>query len=58
MSWVKETFRKINDATNNVLGLDWTDPHNMDDIIAQNGELHVVVRQACKTADRLTRCDT
>jgi cytochrome c oxidase subunit 2 len=40
-------FRKINDA-NNVLGLDWKDPHNMDDIIAQNGELHVVVNKPVK----------
>jgi cytochrome c oxidase subunit 2 len=38
----KRDFRKINDA-NNILGLDWTDKHNMDDIIAQNGELHLVV---------------
>ena len=43
----KRDFRKINDA-NNVLGLDWTDPHNMDDIIAQNGELHVVVNKPVK----------
>jgi len=43
----KRDFRKINDA-NNVLGLDWTDPHNMDDIIAQNGELHVVVGKPVK----------
>ncbi len=40
-------FRKINDA-NNVLGLDWTDPHNQDDIISQNGELHVVVNKPVK----------
>ncbi|MDR3679812.1 MAG: cytochrome c oxidase subunit II [Flavipsychrobacter sp.] len=38
----KRDFRKIDDA-NNILGLDWTDKHNMDDIIAQNGELHLVV---------------
>ncbi len=43
----KRDFRKINDA-NNVMGLDWTDPHNMDDIIAQNGELHVVVNKPVK----------
>ena len=43
----KRDFRKINDA-NNVLGLDWTDPHNMDDIISQNGELHVVVNKPVK----------
>jgi len=43
----KRDFRKINDA-NNVMGLDWTDPHNMDDIISQNGELHVVVNRPVK----------
>ena len=43
----KRDFRKINDA-NNVLGLDWSDPHNMDDIISQNGELHVVVGKPVK----------
>jgi len=43
----KRDFRKINDA-NNVLGLDWSDPHNMDDVIMQNGELHVVVNRPVK----------
>jgi cytochrome c oxidase subunit 2 len=43
----KRDFRKINDA-NNVLGLDWSDPHNMDDIISQNGELHIVVNKPVK----------
>ncbi len=43
----KRDFRKINDA-NNVLGLDWTDPHNNDDIISQKGELHVVVGKPVK----------
>jgi len=43
----KRDFRKINDA-NNVLGLDWTDPHNADDIISQNGEMHVVVGKPVK----------
>lgn len=43
----KRDFRKIDDA-NNVLGMDWTDPHNMDDIIAQNGELHLVVNKPVK----------
>jgi cytochrome c oxidase subunit 2 len=37
----KRDFRKINDA-NNVLGLDTTDRHNLDDIVNQSGELHVV----------------
>lgn len=41
------TFRKINDA-NNVLGLDWADPRTHDDIIAQNGEMHVVVNKPVK----------
>ncbi len=40
----KRDFRKINDA-NNVLGLDWSDKDNADDIIAQNGELHLVVNK-------------
>jgi cytochrome c oxidase subunit II len=40
----KRDFRKINDA-NNVIGLDWTDKKNMDDIISQSGELHVVVNK-------------
>lgn len=37
----KRNFRLINDA-NNVLGLDYKDEHNMDDIVNQSGELHVV----------------
>jgi len=40
-------FRNINDA-NNVLGLDWKDKHNLDDIIVQNGELHLVVGKPVK----------
>jgi len=40
----KRDFRKIDDA-NNILGLDWTDKDNMDDVIAQNGELHLVVNK-------------
>ena len=43
----KRDYRKINDA-NNVLGLDWSDPHNMDDVISMNGELHVVVNKPVK----------
>lgn len=43
----KRDFRKINDA-NNVLGLDWTDRNNLDDIIAQNGEIHMVVNKPVK----------
>lgn len=43
----KRDFRKIDDA-NNVLGLDWNDKHNIDDIISQNGELHVVVNKPVK----------
>jgi len=40
----KRDFRKIDDATN-ILGLDWTDKHNMDDVIVPNGELHLVVNK-------------
>jgi cytochrome c oxidase subunit 2 len=43
----KRDFRKINDA-NNVLGLDWSDPHNSDDVISQKGELHLVVNKPVK----------
>jgi cytochrome c oxidase subunit 2 len=38
----KRSFRLINDA-NNVLGLDYkNDPHNLDDVVNQSGELHIV----------------
>lgn len=37
----KTDFRLISDATN-VLGLDWNDPAAKDDIIIQNGEMHLV----------------
>ncbi len=40
----KRDFRKIDDA-NNILGLDWTDKHNTDDVIMSNGELHLVVNK-------------
>jgi cytochrome c oxidase subunit 2 len=43
----KRDFRKINDA-NNVLGLDWNDKANMDDLIAENGELHLLVNKPVK----------
>ena len=43
----KRDFRKINDA-NNVLGLDWTDKKNIDDIVSQNGELHLVINKPVK----------
>src|SRR5690606_21729975 len=43
----KRDFRKINDATN-VLGLDWNDKANLDDIIAENGEMHIVVGKPVK----------
>ncbi len=43
----KRDFRKINDA-NNILGLDWSDPHNTDDIISPSGELHLVVNKPVK----------
>jgi cytochrome c oxidase subunit 2 len=37
----KTNFRLINDA-NNVLGLDWNDPATKDDIIIENGEIHII----------------
>lgn len=40
-------FRKIDDA-NNVLGLDWADNKTKDDIVAQNGEMHIVVGRPVK----------
>lgn len=40
-------FRKIDDG-NNVLGLDWNDAKNQDDIVAQNGEMHIVVGRPVK----------
>lgn len=43
----KRDFRMINDASN-VLGLDWSDRNNTDDVIAQNGELHMVVNKPIK----------
>ncbi|GAA4464820.1 hypothetical protein GCM10023093_15920 [Nemorincola caseinilytica] len=43
----KRDFRKINDA-NNVLGLDWADPRNHDDILSLNGEMHLVVGKPVK----------
>lgn len=43
----KRDFRNINDA-NNVLGLDWNDKANADDIIFENGELHLVVNKPVK----------
>jgi Heme/copper-type cytochrome/quinol oxidases, subunit 2 len=43
----KRDFRKIDDA-NNVLGQDWNDKANMDDIVAQNGEMHLVVNKPVK----------
>ncbi len=43
----KRDFRKISDA-DNILGLDWTDKDNMDDVIVQNGELHCVLGKPIK----------
>jgi cytochrome c oxidase subunit 2 len=37
----KRDYRLTNDATN-VLGLDWNDPASKDDIIIENGEMHIV----------------
>lgn len=43
----KRFYTNINDA-NNVLGMDKNDPANADDIIAENGELHLVVNKPVK----------
>ena len=43
----KRDFRNINDA-NNVLGLDWNDKANADDLIAENGELRLIVNKPAK----------
>jgi len=43
----KRNFRNINDATN-ILGLDMKDPAGTDDIIALNGEMHLVVGKPVK----------
>ena len=40
-------FRNINDA-NNVLGQDWNDKANHDDLITENGEVRVVVNKPVK----------
>ena len=37
----KRDFRAINDG-NNILGQNWKDRDNLDDIISQSGELHIV----------------
>lgn len=37
----KTDFRKMNDA-DNVMGLDWNDPAAKDDIIIENGEMHII----------------
>lgn len=37
----ERNFRLINDATN-PLGLDWNDPASKDDIIIENGEMHII----------------
>jgi cytochrome c oxidase subunit 2 len=37
----KTDFRLMNDA-NNVMGLDWNDPAAKDDIIVENGEMHII----------------
>lgn len=43
----KTNFRLINDA-NNVLGLDWNDPASKDDIIIENGEVHIINKKNVK----------
>lgn len=43
----KRDYRNINDATN-VLGINEKDPASADDIVAQNGEVHLVVGKPVK----------
>ncbi|MES2479792.1 MAG: cytochrome c oxidase subunit II [Bacteroidota bacterium] len=43
----KRNFRDINDATN-ILGINEKDPASADDIVAQNGEIHMVVGKPIK----------
>lgn len=43
----KRNYRNINDATN-VLGMDENDPASKDDVVAQNGEMHLVVNKPVK----------
>lgn len=43
----KRNYRNINEA-NNVLGIDQSDPASKDDIVAQNGEVHMVVGRPIK----------
>lgn len=40
----KRNFKNVNDD-NNILGLDWNDKANKDDIIIPNGEMHLVVNK-------------
>ncbi|MBK7764248.1 MAG: cytochrome c oxidase subunit II [Bacteroidetes bacterium] len=40
----KKNYTLIND-NNNILGLDWNDKKNMDDIVIPNGEIHLVVNK-------------
>jgi len=43
----KRDFNKIDDAKN-ILGLDWSDKHNEDDIINTSGEMHLIVNKPVK----------
>ena len=43
----KRNYKDINDATN-VLGINQNDPASADDIVAQNGEVHMVVGKPFK----------
>lgn len=43
----KRNYKDINDATN-VLGINEKDPASADDIVAQNGEIHMVVNKPIK----------
>lgn len=39
---------KLTDDAKNVMGLDWNDKASKDDIISENGELHIVVNRPVK----------
>ncbi len=43
----KRNFQLINNE-NNVLGLDTTDRQNLDDVVLENGEVHVIVNRPVK----------
>lgn len=44
----KKNYEYIDEAKNNPLGQDWSDPANRDDIVNTAGELHLVVNKPVK----------